>query len=97
MNSYIQGVDHSIDVRISDGISESGPRKEPCLYVLSGCPGHTSTTTTITLTKNSAAELREMADKAEKDWAEWEAYQQEMHDLGYDLVSRLHPVMEISA
>ena len=93
MNSYIQGVDSCVSVHVYDGVFNGGTRRTPYLYLTFGGPSPAPcATASIPLTKNSSIELRELANKAEKYWAEWEAHQQEMLDL--EALSRLHPVME---
>ena len=95
MNSYIQGVDSYVGVSVHDGVFNGNPRRTPYLYLTFGGPSPAPcATASLPLTKNSSTELRELANKAEKYWAEWEAHQQEMLDLEAIRKSRLHPVME---
>lgn len=95
MNNYTQGVDSYVNVNVHDGLFSGNPRRTPYLYLTFGGPSPTPcATASLPLTKNSATELRDLANKAEKYWAEWESYQQEMLDLENLRKSRLHPVME---
>ena len=81
MNNYTQGVDSCVSVNVHDGLFSGNPRRTPYLYLTFGGPSPAPwTTASLPLTKNSSTELRELANKAEKYWAEWEAHQQEMRE-----------------
>ena len=59
-------------IQCHDGIMLGGVRMAPYLGIqVTSAAGFSMY---LDLSQNSSAELRELADKAEKDWADWEAY-----------------------